>query len=55
MRRLEPVFPISLLRPIVAVERAVLDGFGDVAGGDILGAFQVGDGAGDLEDTVVGG
>ena len=40
--------------PIAPVEAAVLDGFGDVFGGNSSGAGEVGDGAGDLEDAVVG-
>src|ERR1035437_9318711 len=40
--------------PVAAVEGAVLDGLGDVADGDVLGAGEVGDGAGYLEDAVVG-
>ena len=37
-----------------AVEVAVGDGFHDVVVEDVGGAFEVGDGAGDLEDAVVG-
>ena len=36
------------------VEVAVGDGFHDVVVEDVGGAFEVGDGAGDLEDAVVG-
>ena len=36
-----------------AVEVAVGDGFHDVVVEDVGGAFEVGDGAGDLEDAVV--
>jgi hypothetical protein len=36
------------LRPMVPVERAVLDGLGNVLGVELDGALQVGDGAGDL-------
>ena len=39
---------------VAAVEGAVLDGFGDVLDGDVRLAAEVGDGAGDLEDAVVG-
>lgn len=42
------------LRPVAAVERAVLDGLGQVRDGEMVGAFQVGDGARDFEDAVVG-
>ena len=41
------------LAPIVAVEGAIVDGFGEVFGGDGRGGGKVGDGAGDLEDAVV--
>ena len=37
-----------------AVEVAVGDGFHDVVVEDVGGAFEVGDGAGDFEDAVVG-
>ena len=37
-----------------AVEVAVGDGFHDVVGEDVVGAFEVGDGAGDFKDAVVG-
>ena len=37
-----------------AVEVAVGDGFHDVVAEDVGGAFEVGDGAGDFEDAVVG-
>ena len=40
--------------PVAAVERAVLNGLGEVGDGDGGGAFEVGDGAGYLEDAVVG-
>ena len=45
---------VSLSRPVLAVQVAVADGFGQVGGLDGLAAFQVGNGAGYLEDTVVG-
>lgn len=38
----------------IPVQRAVLDRFEDVVRGDRGGAFEVGEGAGDLEDAVVG-
>jgi hypothetical protein len=41
-------------REQVAVERAVLDGLEDVGGADGGGVFEIGGGAGDLEDEVVG-
>jgi hypothetical protein len=37
-----------------SVQAAVLDGLGDVVGGDVFSAFQVGNGAGDFEDAGVG-
>src|SRR5664280_1254446 len=42
------------LCPVAAVQRAVLDGLGNVPDGDVGLAAEVGDGAGDLEDAVVG-
>jgi hypothetical protein len=42
-------------RPGIAVQRAVLGGFGDVWDPDGVGAVQVGDDARDCEDAVVGG
>jgi DNA-binding XRE family transcriptional regulator len=39
--------------PQLAVEGAVLDGFGDVVAGNVLHASQVGNGAGDLEDAIL--
>src|SRR5271156_5027160 len=42
------------LAPVTAVERAVLDRFGDVGNGQLCLAFEVGDGAGDLQDAIVG-
>jgi hypothetical protein len=42
------------LRPVGAVETAVLDGFGDVFGFDGRQSFDVSDGAGYFEDAVVG-
>lgn len=45
------VFP-SL--PPLPIQGSVLDRFGDVAGVDLLFSRQVGDGAGQLEDAVVG-
>jgi hypothetical protein len=38
----------------LAVEGAELDGFEEVIGGDGVGRGEVGDGAGDFEDAVVG-
>ena len=37
-----------------AVEGAVLDGFGEVGGGDVGAGVEVGDGARELQDAVVG-
>ena len=44
----------ALSRPVLAVQVAVADGFGQVGGLDRLAAFQVGNGAGYLQDAVVG-
>src|SRR5205823_1088456 len=44
----------KMLRPVAAVERPVLDGFGDVRGADGLGALEVGDGTRDFQNAVVG-
>ena len=41
-------------RPVGAVERAVLDCFAEVLGLDVGGVVEVGDGAGDFQDAVVG-
>ena len=40
--------------PNLAVEVAVLDGFGNVGDVDVFGLSEVGDGAGDFEDAIVG-
>ena len=42
------------LRPVASVEVAVVDGFGDVVGLNLLASFKVGDGAGNLQDAAVG-
>ena len=42
------------LQPKVSIERAVLDGFGDVVGLDGFGGLEVRDRAGDFEDSVIG-
>src|SRR5207249_12303807 len=44
----------KMLRPVAAVEGPVLDGFGDVRGADGLGALDVGNGARDFQNAVVG-
>lgn len=44
----------SVSPPQLAVEGAVLDGFADVVGVDVLDAGEVGNGAGDFQDAVVG-
>src|SRR3990167_1795567 len=36
------------------VQAPVLDGLGDMGGLDLLGSFEVGDGAADFEDAAVG-
>jgi len=40
--------------PHLPIQGAVLDRFTEVGGVDFFGGGEVGDGAGDLEDTVVG-
>src|SRR6185437_2035874 len=40
-------------RPVAAVERTVLNGFSEMGDGELLGGFEVGDRAGDLENAVV--
>ena len=40
--------------PNLPVQGAELDRFADVIGGDALRIGQIGDGAGDLQDVVVG-
>ena len=45
---------IALSSPILAVERAVAYSLGDMCGGDVLYALEVGNGACHLYDTVVG-
>ena len=42
-----------LLRPVASVEVAVVDGFGDVVGLNLLASFKVGDGAGNFQDAAV--
>lgn len=34
--------------------KAVLQGFGDVGGGNFFGTFEIGDGAGDFDDAIIG-
>src|SRR6516164_1125153 len=45
---------LELLRPVAAVERAVLDGLRNVRGTNGLGILQVGDRTRHLQDAVVG-
>ena len=40
--------------PKIAVERAVSDGLEDVVGADFFVAAEIGEGAGDFQDAVVG-
>src|SRR6266446_10471178 len=42
------------LRPVGAVERAIVYGFCDVGGFDVFGAFEIGNRAADFEDAIVG-
>ena len=39
--------------PVTAIQSAVLDGLGQVGYGELLDAFEIGDGASDFEDAVV--
>lgn len=43
----------EVLRPVGAVERAVLNSFGDVFGLNEGSVFDIGDRAGDFQDAVV--
>jgi len=43
------------LSPIAAIERPILDSFGEVSNGQVLCTLEVGDGTGYFKDTVVGG
>ena len=43
-----------ILRPVAAVEGAVLDGVSEMSNGEAIGAFAVGVGAGDFENAVAG-
>lgn len=45
---------IAGLRPITAVERAILDGFSEVRDGEAFHALEIGDGAGDFESVEKG-
>jgi hypothetical protein len=43
-----------ILGPVRAVKRAVPDGLAEMVRLDVFGEIEVGDGAGDLENTVMG-
>jgi hypothetical protein len=45
---------VRSLDPKRPIEGPILDGFADVLGGDAVGSGEIGDGAGDFEDAVVG-
>jgi hypothetical protein len=45
---------VRSLDPKRPIEGSVLDGFADVLGGDRVGEGEVGDGAGNFQDAVVG-
>src|SRR2546427_3231257 len=45
---------IVSLRPVGAVERAIVDGFGNVSGIDFVGIFEVSDRAADFQNAIVG-
>ena len=42
-----------IICPIASVEGAELDGFGDMGRGDLFTACQIGDSAGDAQDSVI--
>lgn len=42
------------LSPVATVQSPVLDGFSEVRDGQVLGTFEVGNGAGNFEDAIVG-
>ncbi len=44
----------TVLHPKIPVQCAEVDGFEEVIGGDVWVGGEVGEGAGDLEDAVVG-
>ena len=44
----------ALSRPVLAVQVAVADGFGQVGGLDGLAAVEIGNGAGYFQDVVIG-
>src|ERR1700683_2322206 len=48
------LFQFSVLRPIRAIQRAILNRLGDMLGLDVRRVFDVGDSAGDFQDAVVG-
>ena len=59
LRNLARNFPhegrrLLILRPVAAVEGTVLDGFGQMGDGQVLGALEIRDGAGHFEDAVMG-
>src|SRR5258707_5460393 len=45
---------VNSSRPISAIKRAVMDGFGDVIRLNLVGVFEVGDRAADFQDAIVG-
>lgn len=53
INKLTEMDPYALLMGI-AIQAPVGDCFGEVGGGDVITCGQVGDGAGDFEDAVVG-
>jgi hypothetical protein len=44
----------AVLRPVIAIQTPIVNGFGEMFGGDGGGMIEVGDGTGDLQDAVVG-
>src|SRR6266404_5271823 len=45
---------VRRLSPVSAIERAIMDRFGDVVRLDLVGIFEVGDRAADFQDPIVG-
>src|SRR6266404_9643675 len=45
---------VRRLSPVSAIERAIMDRFGDVVRLDLVGIFEVGDRAADFQDPIIG-
>src|SRR5262245_8704392 len=44
---------VDILRPKIAIQGAVLDGFADMVGLDVFGTGEVGDGSRDFQNPVI--